>query len=366
MVLNNYMKAACLSACLGLASGSALANSYSVESNGGLNVYDANDSDHWFKLNGKMALDNNFFHVGKTNMSSSLDLRSVQAKVQGGVGQNLSYSFRLKRSAENNVKMDQSRISYSGFNSWSRVSVGQVDMPYGLGTSFTEDSLASDLFSPNSGKEALGVAVTAWNDKVGFTCSFHQPAATALTTAANLDTAFRLSFAPLMQDNLILHVGANAYMQQNSGVFTSKLTNNSKNSVVLAFDNASQRRGFCLDAAVLRGPLFLQAEVHQVSVGKDDQARGYNVEASYALTGETRNYDKVRGSFSGIKTDRDGGSWQVSARHSGVHMGSLKHRTVGASVAWTVNNNLTVLANYENAISESYRGALSLRLQAAW
>merc|ERR1712083_310302 len=120
-----------------------------------------------------MALDNNFFHVGKTNMSSSLDLRSVQAKVQGGVGQNLSYSFRLKRSAENNVKMDQSRISYSGFNSWSRVSVGQVDMPYGLGTSFTEDSLASDLFSPNSGKEALGVAVTAWNDKVGFTCSFH-------------------------------------------------------------------------------------------------------------------------------------------------------------------------------------------------
>jgi phosphate-selective porin len=362
MALNNFIKAACLSTCLGLASGSALAN---VATNGGLEVYDTNDSDHFFKLTGKMQLDQNIFHLGSKNISSSLDLRAVQAKVEGGVGKDLSYSFRLKRDG-NSVVMDQSQVTYSGFNSWSKVSVGQVSMPYGLQTGFTEDALATGMFRPNASKEALGMSLTAWNDKVGLTCSVHQPSSNALTSVANLDTAARLSFAPLMRENLVLHLGANAYMQKNSGSFSYSLANNSEDSMELVLDAGASKRGFCIDAAVSRGPLFLQAELHQVSVGKEQQAKGYNVEASYALTGETRQYDKVKGSFSGLKTERDGGSWQVSARHSAVHMDKSIKRTVGASVAWTVNNNLTVLANYENAISENYLGALSLRLQAAW
>merc|ERR1712151_909984 len=102
---------------------------------------------------------------------------------------------------------------------------------------------------------------------------------------------------------------------------------------------------------------------HHVKVG-DRNAQGYNVEASYALTGETREYNKVAGSFGDLETERDGGSWQVSARHSAIHQASANtFRTLGANVAWTVNNNLTVLANYENVLSSNRQGALSLRLQ---
>jgi len=363
MVLNNFIKAACLSTCLGLASGSVLANNYSVETNGGLNVYDSADSDHWFNLTGKMQLDTVVNHNGASveHMNGSLNLRAVNAKVQGGVGQNLSYSFRLKN-ASNSVAMDQASISYSGFNSWSKVSVGQVSMPYGLSTSFTEDSMASQIFAPQASNDALGVAFTAWNDKLGFTCSFHQPTSASLTGVSGLDSAARLSFAPLMRDNLIVHVGANAYMKQTSGNMTSSLTKGGDANLTVALGDKT--RGFCLDAAVLRGPLFLQAEVHQASA---NNARAYSVEASYALTGESRDYNKVTGSFSNIRTDRDGGSWQVSARHSAVHQSEGQaDRTVGAGVAWTVNNNLTVLANYENALSSENAGALSLRLNAAW
>jgi len=364
MVLNNFIKAACLSTCLGLASGSVLANTYNVESNGGLRVYDSNSSDHWFNLNGKMQLDQNFFHA--SNINSSMDLRSVQATVKGGVGEDLSYSFRVKRSGDS-VAMDKSQVTYAGFNSWSRVSVGQVSMPYGLGTSFTEDSLTTDLFSPNA-NNSLGVAVTAWNDNIGFSCSIHQPTSDAVNSVARLDSAVRASFAPLMRDNLTLHLGLNAYVQQAAGSFSSSLAHNanSDNAVTLQMDKDAQKRGFGVDAAVLRGPLFLQAEFHQVSVGQSENAMGYNVEASFALTGESRSYDKITGSFGSITTDRDGGSWQVSARHSGVQYDNKMHRTVGASLAWTVNNNLTVLANYENALTQNRQGALSLRLQAAW
>merc|ERR1712039_1018905 len=99
--------------------------------------------------------------------------------------------------------------------------------PYGLSTSFTEDSMASQMFAPQASNDALGVAFTAWNDQLGFTCSFHQPTSTALTTVSGVDSAARLSFAPLMRDNLIVHVGANAYMQQTASGFTSSLTNGS-------------------------------------------------------------------------------------------------------------------------------------------
>merc|ERR1712039_1053403 len=141
----------------------------------------------WFNLTGKMQLDHTLSHK-KGSVTSQFNLNSVQAKVQGGVGQNLSYSFRLKRNGDS-VTMDQSQVNYSGFNSWSKVSVGQVSVPYGLGSSnFTSDSLTNDLFSPSTGKNALGVALTAWNDKVGLSVSVHQPTKEAVKGVNGLDT----------------------------------------------------------------------------------------------------------------------------------------------------------------------------------
>jgi phosphate-selective porin len=368
MALNNFIKAACLSTCLGLASGSILANT--VETNGGLNVYDANDSDHWFRLSGKMSLDQNLFHVAAGQVDSTLELRNAQTTVQGGVGQNLSYSFRLKRGGDNSLSMDNATVTYSGLNSWSKVSVGQVSMNYGLNTSFTEDSVSTQVFKPTASNDALGVSVTAWNDKIGFSCSVHQPSDAHVTNVGSLDTAARVSFAPLMRDNLVLHVGVNAYYQQNSDNSVShQLAHSANHSSNVLSTIGTHKRGFGVDAAVLRGPLFLQAEAHQVSfLGSDDvsSAFGYSVEGSYALTGESRSYNKTSGSFSNLTTERDSGSWQVSARHSAVHQDATDtYRTVGASVAWTVNNNVTVLANYDNAIAQKL-GAFSLRLQAAW
>ena len=360
MVLNNFVKAACLSACLGLASGSILAN---VETNGGLHVYDSSDSDHWFNLNGKMRVDYTAMHTGQ-DFTGSLKLRTLEATMAGGVGENLSYSFRLKNG--DSASIDKAQVTYSGFNSWSKVSVGQVSMPYGLGSTLSEDSMATQVFGPEATKGTMGVSLTAWNDKMGLMCSLTQSVKDKLTLSG-FDTSARLSFAPLMRDNLILHVGANAYMQkQEANTLNSSLANGSESKVDLtAFEG--DNRGFGLDAAVLRGPLFMQAEFHQVTDQKKQSAMGYNVEVAYAVTGETREYNKVKGAFSQLNSSNEGASWQVSARHSGVHVGENQHRTLGANVSWIANNNLTVLANYENMISaEKNPGALTLRLQAAW
>ena len=374
MALNNFIKAACLSTCLGLASGSVLANT-NVETHGGLSVYDSENSDHWFNLNGKMQMDLDLHHVGLGNFGTTFDLRSVQATVKGGMGQDLSYSFRLKRGRGHDkaVTMDKARVAYSGFNSSSKLTVGQVDLPYGLSSNLTESSIANHVFAPNTNDGSLGFSLTAWNDHFGATYALQQHNQDVFNHVGSLDSAARLSFAPLNRDNLVVHLGASAYFVQNDGLKTYRMgqpkTVSGLNQPSIVENNGvGAQRGFGLDAAVLRGPLFVQAQAHQVSyLGQNayKSVLGWTVEGSYALTGESRDYNRINGSFGNLKSTGDS-SWQLTVRSSGLqqHQGAFT-QMLGANVAWSFNNNLTLFANYENALRDN-NGALSLRLQAAW
>jgi phosphate-selective porin len=335
MVLNKLIKAACLSACLGLASGSILANDVNVNTNGGLRVYDSSDNNHWFELTGQMQLDQQVLVGGNQSVRSSLSLSTLRTDLKGGIGQDTTYSFRLEN-RNGNAQFTKARLTYSGFNSWSKLTLGEVAMPYGLdsGSSFLNDNMVLSAMKPQGSH--LGIAVDTWNDRLGFRCALNQPANTASMAAVN--TSARLSFAPVSRDNLVVHLGlSGSYRKNNTGV--------------------------SLDAAVLRGPVFLQAEYHrsQASGESNTMQQGWNVEGSYALTGESRDYDYRKGSFSSLRTDRDNGSWELSVRGSQLD----SDRQLGGSVAWTVNNNLKVLANYMHTIKDN-TGDLSLRLQAAW
>lgn len=377
MALNNFIKAACLSTCIGLASGSALANA-NVVTHGGLSVYDDENSDHWFNLNGKMQMDLDLHHAGLENFGTTFDLRSVQATVKGGMGQDLSYSFRLKRGRgkDKTVSMDQARVAYSGFNSSSKLTVGQVSLPYGLSSNLAESSIANHVFAPGSKAGSLGFSLTGWNDHFGATYALKQHEAGIFRHVGSLDSAGRISFAPLNRDNLVVHLGASAYFVQNEQLksynmgqpTTGEVVEGLSRSSVVANNGLGAQRGFGLDAAVLRGPLFLQAQAHQVSYLGDNASSpvlGWTVEGSYALTGESRDYNRINGSFGNLKSTGDS-SWQLTVRSSGLqqHNGNFE-QMLGANVAWTFNNNLTLFANYENALKDN-NGALSLRLQAAW
>jgi phosphate-selective porin OprO/OprP len=349
MVLNNFIKAACLSTCLGLASGSALANeaNYNVDTNGGLKVYDSSDNNHWFQLSGKMQLDHTLRHGEETSYNQNL--RVLQADMKGGIGEDTSYSFRLSRGEDGTASLSRAQLSFAGFNSWSRVTVGQVKMPYGLdtGSAFgTNNALSNFQLDRN-----LGFNLDTWNDRMGLNLGLTQANNDSVTNFSNVNTSARLSFAPVNRDNLTVHFGLSGSYQ-------------------------STRQSVSIDAAVLRGPALLQGEFHHSNTSNsgnenvaNGQRMGWNLEASYALTGETRSYDYRNGSFGSLETDRDSGSWEVSVRHTQFNDGTNTDRTLGANVSWTVNNNVTLLANYENDMNTAPRtngGNLSLSVKAAW
>jgi len=387
MVLNNFIKAACLSTCLGLASGSILADeaNYNVDTNGGLRVYDSSDNNHWFHLSGKMQLDGSLTHANG-DVNGALNLNAVQTDVKGGIGKDTSYSFRLSAGDEH-AALSKAKLTYSGFNSWSKVSVGQVSMPYGLdsGSSFLADNPVQSFFSPKG--KTLGASVDAWNDKMGFSFAVSQANAGKISSVNDFNTSGRLSFAAVNRDNLTVHLGLSGYFQTapSHGDFKRSLGSESismSNATVAGKTNC-----FSFDAAVLRGPVFIQGEYHSANFdgNKDkalaNKAQGWSVETSYALTGEERSYDYRNGSFGSLRTNRDTGSWEVSLRHSEVKVAKDQWRSVGASVGWTVNNNVKLLADYlyTPGMSTSAKvakdaktdlnngvGALSVRLQAAW
>lgn len=398
MVLNNFIKVACLSTCLGLASGSILANSnYNIDTNGGLKVYDTNNNDHWFHLSGKVQFDQNVYHNfqnNDNNPSLNHNLGGVSVDLKGGIGQNTSYQVGLKRNNSGALNVNKAQLNYSGFNEWSRVSVGHIGMPYGLesankGSSFLERSLATSMFAPSSG---FGMGLDAWTDKVGLRVAVTQPS----NNTDALNTSFRLSCAPYNTDEIIFHMGLSGQFVRSAAIqkdatFTSNLSTNSEfstraqrvagaNAATTGDQTGSSYSVVSADAAVLRGPLFVQGEYHRSAhngVTDAVNAEGWNVQASYAITGESRDYNYQNGSFSNISTERDSGSWEVALRHSAVRCNSQTEEknsasTLGGSVSWVANNNITVLANYihtpvlnakDNLPNE---GSLTLRVQAAW
>lgn len=392
MELNKVIKAACLSTCLGLASGSILANSnFNLETNGGLKVYDENNNDHWFRLSGKIKFDQTYYlgdaAENNSNLDSSANLRSVDANLSGGLGRDTSYNVNFTTGKDGSLNLSKASINYSGFNGWSKVSVGEVGSPYGSenasATSFLEKSLVTSAFNPEAG---LGVAVNAWTDQVGVRLSVTQPKQTDLEQSGfdQLSSSLRLSFAPVNTDNLVFHLGFSGQLmttkkaELNAKFNTHLESRGKRGKAVLKVDEQSvkQVRAFAMDAAMQRGPLFLQAELHRADLNKGENnlaLRGYNVQATYALTGESRNYNYQTGGFSGLTPASDSGAWEVSVRNSYLDMSASNGnsaRNLGASVSWTANSNIKVLANYIHTTSTKEEanniGAFAVRLQASW
>ena len=282
----------------------------------------------------------------------------------------------VSKKKNGSLNVSKAQVNYSGFNEWSRVSVGHIGMPYGLessntGSSFLERSLSTSFFAPQSG---LGVGVDAWTDKVGLRVAVTQPSNTAQD---RLSASFRFACAPYNTDNLIFHLGLSGqhhdgglYLLGDGQAFKAQLKSsgevNARNvnphedlTLGTGKQSVNSYNVLAVDAAVLRGPLFVQGEYHraQMDMSTDEvaalSAQGWTAQASYAITGESRDYNYQKGSFSNIRTERDSGSWEVSLRGSLVSFeqgkkeaNSKELTTVGGSVSWVANNNVTVLANY--------------------
>lgn len=154
-----------------VASGPAFAAGMTVDTRGGLEVFELDENNYWFKLSGRLFLDQVFFDAEDDNQDNSLingpsafpsgaHIRSARVTLRGGVGHSWVYKWDIDvvdDVGRTNANFGEAFIGYSGCkNFW--IALGQVSIPFGLenwqsanDTVFMELSLPTTAFAPDKG-----------------------------------------------------------------------------------------------------------------------------------------------------------------------------------------------------------------------
>jgi phosphate-selective porin OprO/OprP len=300
----------------------------------------------------------------------------------------LAHDFRYKLEndfAGNASALTDVYLTYEGFDPVA-VTVGQFKEPFGL------EVLTSDLFTTFSERASIfafapdrniGVSIfTHGNTPIGaYTAAiggFGSGTGVASTDDESRDLTGRLTIAPIAEKDKALHFGvAGNYRIPDSATDTYRVASRAENrlSSLQAVDtgsiaNVSHTNLLGLEAAGVWGPASVQGEYMLANIRREFGFRdatldGYYVEASYFLTGESRNYAPAQGRFERVKPNHpfslhgDGwGAWQAAARWSNLDLndgpisgGEMNDLTL--ALRWLPTAHTLVSLNYIKANTDA-------------
>ncbi|MGD9591345.1 MAG: OprO/OprP family phosphate-selective porin, partial [Candidatus Berkiella sp.] len=398
-------------------------------------------------------------------------IRAARVTLKGGVGHDWVYKFDIDlrdRTGSVNANFGEAFIGYSGCkNLW--FALGQVSIPFGLenwqsanDNMFMELSLASSAFAPDKGIGLYGewhgnmvtLAAAVYHPQIagsrqtGDVLS-QPPVFTGTTTpiagtgpfssvpgSDDAGVGARITFSPIHDDYTVYHAGVAARyesLHQNANDFNyiagfeTRARQTPRFFTNIPPNSVDSHNVWGFELAGRWGPLLVQGEYMIANVAREDlypqfdlrnppgdlDYYGYYVQASYVLTGETREYDFDSGTFGGVHPASKKGAWEIGIRHSFANLtddpnltanrrfqyidfvptgavdfqnnaapqagnnylastgindiiGSAHATTIG--LTWWVNDNVRFLANYvRTSIPSSHHvDSLGLRGQVQW
>lgn len=346
------------------------------------------DGEYSFKVGGFAQIDAGVFDDDRADYPDGTTLRRARLNASGTIAK--YFNYKIENDFANNASaLTDIYLEYTGFNP-TTIMVGQFKEPFGL------ETLTSDLhtnfverastvaFSPDrkigaavftSGESSVG----AWSFAVG---GFGDGTGTASTNDEAKDATARLTFAPIAEKTKVLHLGvAGSYRVPDSAsdamTFSSRPESQLSNSrlavstgSISAIDNVNL---VGLEAAAVWGPASIQGEYVKADVDRrtgfaDPSFSGYYLEASYFLTGESRNYvakqgkfDRVRPAWAFNPSQGNWGAWQVMTRYSnldlndagaGINGGEMNNVSFG--VKWYPHAHVAMLLDYIRVNTDSF------------
>ena len=407
-------------------SGSALAHSdLTVESKGGLKVFNPADSSYWFAVGGRLNLDEAIYS-GSTgdkanNFASGGNIRRSLLKFHGGLGEDFSYAVSLNFDGTNvgfNDAWLGAAKAFSGMVDKAWVRIGQFTPPTSIddapnyGTSdnavFMESALATSAFSTPT--QVYGVQASAsLVESAVLSAAVYQPAKSTAgnanfgnnTRSDRVGSSVRLTFVPVRGEDAVLHLGAigryqsvnktdaaGANTQQASLFWTApelqsrQVNGSNANLNRLLLNTGAQFRAKSYnvvtgEALGIWGPASVQGEYYSTSVQqlpmattttKNLRFNGYHLQVAYVLTGESRGYCFTNGVLHNPKPTQKYGAWELAARYSFVNLndrnvyGGAEHNTT-LGLNWFANDNIHLAANYIRANIRPNTGATNPKRQ---
>lgn len=351
--------------------------------------FETADGAYSFKVGGFAQIDAGMFSDDRKDHPDGTNVRRARLSASGTIAKDFKYKIE-NDFAGNASALTDVFLEYAGFDPLS-ITVGQFKEPFGL------ETLTSDLFttfmeraSPVvfSPDRKIGVMVSKYGDTApigAWTASLGGFGGATSTTASTDDEARditgRLTWAPWAGKTQVLHLGVAGSHRIPDGGDAMTFSSRAENQFSSATSDLTVTTGSItgindvnllgLEAAGVYGPFSLQSEYVRANIDRnaalvDETFKGYYVEASYFLTGESRNYQAKQGKFDRVTPkwpfsfSGDGwGAWQIATRWSDldlngkvVHGGNMKDLTFG--LRWIPQANVSFLLNYIRSESDGF------------
>jgi len=368
----------------------------------------------WFKIDGLIKLDQTQFlgsAVDKQNQFPSGGLlKAAEINFSGGLVQDWTYTLETSFQGSS-PQIGQAYLKYTGFHESALVELGQVTGGFGYENTksskwilLLDKSMPVTAFAPPLG---LGVKGKIWWDQVALTGTLTQPSYnTNVNPAAGpygsdrLLMTSRLIYSPYHDDHTAYLMGVSAIYQNatttkpdgtplSSVSFSTAPESRSRLTTKILNTGNIQSTGYvtgAIEAAARWGSYDIAGEYIDTRVFRpattpgDLHFKGWEMQTSYILTGEVREYDFPGGSLGRVRPMKDSGAWQITARYSyltlmdkDIHGGN--GHALGVGLNWFANDNVRLMTNYIHARLQAADnqgggkrnlGIIGLRLQLVW
>ena len=313
----------------------------------------------------------------KAELSDGTELRRSRLSLAGTFLSD--WQYRVEYEFSGTTGITDAYVSYNARKPFS-MTIGQFKQPFGMEASasdknltFMERGLPFAFLVARAPGIALGSSGANWSLNGGL---FGEPVGNAQAGNDGYGAAGRVTYAPIMSDDGVLHLGLGATWRAptednstNAGgpKFSTVRFRSKPESNILAqrFVDTGEIRnvdhyttgGFEIAGAV--GAASMQAEYQATQVARDGgpdlDFSGWYAQAAYTLTGEPRPYQGKRGFFDGIRPAHDfgregWGAFEVALRLSSIDLSDRSinggvERNASAALNWYLNQYLRVSAN---------------------
>ncbi|WP_281648009.1 porin [Parendozoicomonas sp. Alg238-R29] len=285
-------------------------------------------------------------------------IRRGEVKFSGKAYKDFKYALKLAKDDDDKFEVDDAYIEYLGldpvelrFGRWGR-GFGLEDSVSSSWIMGIERPMMYDVLEQDGGNK-YGVRAGVFEKNYTAHFGIHHDKRTDKNNSKDdlFGYTFRATAAPVMTDNMLVHVGfdyANTNVDESKAEKSStKLGVKKADSISLfSVDSADEDSVYILEGAAQFGSLQLQGEYFVRTIdGKnaetDVDVKGYYAQVSYMLDGGKRTYKK--GEFSKPK----GGQWEVFARYSEINVDADVNASKGVDTSKDVDAEaLTLGVNY--------------------
>lgn len=361
---------------------------------------------HWARLSGHLDMDQVFFggdNRERVGYPSGANLRRARLDFRGGLNDQFVYRFEGEFAGTPAAGAADERYAtelyraYLGYNGFSNVHLrlGQDTPVYTMGygsddnkhMTFVEFALPVAAFAPD---QALGLWVETHINNFGIQASvFEERDGKAASTGSqaasdNVGVSGRVYYSPVHNNDYALHFGLtglyqNLHDNHNSLAFRTVPEALAKStatySTALTANSAKDYTVLGLEAAMVYGPWYVGAEYLHNHVDQntvvaplgDSSLKGYYVEGSYMLTGESRQYSFKNGRVGGVEPAGRHGALELAARFSYLDLadnnsGVGKEHNFSLGANWVYNHHVTFTGDYIHARLKQVTGVADRNL----